>query len=122
MDTELKVISGLLFTKAGHMENGKVKLDFATNTVTGDGFVQTSGEDAQQIGPKAAFISEPCKVVSLRWMEVPEKGGGNFNLTDYYLDPGNRESIEISWEAPPNGKIREISYMFIGYARGKVIK
>ncbi len=116
---ELKVISALLFTNASNRQNGEVVLDFASNTVTGDGFVNTYGQDAQHVGPSAAFASEPCKVVSLRWIRVPDAGGGDFNLTDYYMDPGRKESIKIIWEAPKGGEIREISYMFVGYAKRK---
>ncbi len=112
---ELKVVSGVIFTK--NTRHGDVVLDFANNTAVGDGSVYPNSEDAQTLGPSTPFASEPCKVVSLRWMRVPDAGGGNFNLTDHYIDPGNRESIKIIWDAPAGGQIREISYMFVGYAR-----
>ncbi len=115
---ELKVVSGVIFTK--DKQHGEVELDFANNTVAGDGWVFTGGQDAQAIGPATKFSAEPCKVVSLRWMRVPPGGGGDFNLTDYYIDPARRESIRIIWEAPPGGEIREISYMFVGHARARV--
>ena len=115
MANDLKVVSGVIFIRPTHKENGMVTLNFATNTVTGDGYVITTGEDAETIGPNTAFASEPCKVVSLRRMITPAQGGGDFNLTDYYQ--GNRtQAIDIYWEAPPGGGIREISYMFVGYA------
>lgn len=114
---ELKVVSGVIFTR--ERQHGEVELDFASNTVTGDGTVYSSGQDAQTIGPGTAFSAEPCKVVSLRWVRVPASGGGDFNLTDYYVDPNRRESIRIIWEAPAGGEVREISYMFVGHARGK---
>ncbi|MCP4573617.1 MAG: hypothetical protein GY838_14760 [bacterium] len=117
MADQLKVVSGVIFTT--DRQHGEVVLDFATNTVTGDGNVYTSGQDAQHFGPDTKFASEPCKVVSLRWLRVPDAGGGDFNLSDYYVDANRRESIRIVWDAPKGGEIREISYMFVGYASGK---
>ncbi len=115
MANDLKVVSGVIFTDPAHITGGHVDLDFATNTVTGDGTVYPAGQDAETIGPNTAFASEPCKVVSLRWIRTGQVDG-NFNLTDFYNDVDRRKSIRIYWDAPPGGGIHEISYMFMGYA------
>ena len=119
MASELKVLSAVLVPNEDHRESGEAKLDFATNTVTGDGHLDTLGVDDEKIGPDTEFVSEPCKVVSLRSVKIPAQGGGDFDLTDHYLDSGHKKSIKISWKAPPGGEIRKISYMFIGYGDDK---
>lgn len=125
----LKILSGIIIPYGQFTKAGSATVDFYPHTIAGD-VEQPGGQDMMALGPDKPFISQPCKVVSLRHIEFTDIDATNlfqeprgseakrFNINDSF-DPTGHNSLTIKWNAQgQDAKIWEISYMVVGEVEG----
>lgn len=124
----LRVLSGLILPAPNFRKSGSATIDFVPHTVSGD-ITQPANQQKEGIGPNRRFISEPCKIVSLREIrfvdtDTASRGPGtdshreSWDINDNFL-PNNREEaaktgLVVQWRAGRDAEILEIAYMIIG--------
>jgi hypothetical protein len=111
----LRVVSGVLVPRPGHLDHGSATVHFDPPAISGD----ADGIELNVSGAAGRFEQPPGKLVAVRDFRVSDArffGAPQIDMFTVDDDAPTQDFMTIRWNTTGGGEIRELAVLIMGEA------